>query len=142
MCPVVLTRGADQAPVSTRFQMREDESVMRNYGRMLVDLAAAIPDGIVCFFVSYSYMDKIVSKWNELGVLQARARAPRRSPPRRHHTTPHLPPLWLLLWHAVARAAISLPLTPWHAGRWWHHMGNATYAGRLGLVRQQPPRSL
>ncbi len=73
MCPVVLTRGADQAPVSTRFQMREDESVMRNYGRMLVDLAAAIPDGIVCFFVSYSYMDKIVSKWNELGVLQARA---------------------------------------------------------------------
>lgn len=73
MCPVVLTRGADQAPVSTRFQMREDESVMRNYGRMLVDLAAAIPDGIVAFFVSYSYMDKIVSKWNELGVLQARA---------------------------------------------------------------------
>ena len=80
MCPVVLTRGADQSPVSTRFQMRDDESVMRNYGRMLVDLAAAIPDGIVCFFVSYSYMDKIVSKWNELGVLQARAPPPAASP--------------------------------------------------------------
>ena len=72
MCPVVLTRGSDQSPMSTRFQMRDDESVMRNYGRMLVELAAAIPDGIVCFFVSYSYMDKIVSKWQDMGVLQAR----------------------------------------------------------------------
>ena len=44
---------------------------MRNYGSMLVELARAIPDGIVCFFVSYSYMDAIVSKWNDMGVLQA-----------------------------------------------------------------------
>jgi DNA excision repair protein ERCC-2 len=70
MCPVVLTRGSDQMPVSTKFEMREDDSVIRNYGRMLVELSAAIPDGIVCFFVSYSYMDKIVSKWNDMGILQ------------------------------------------------------------------------
>ena len=43
---------------------------MRNYGSMLVELARAIPDGIVCFFVSYSYMDAILSKWNDLGILQ------------------------------------------------------------------------
>ncbi len=70
MCPVVLTRGADQTAVSTAFEVREDDNVIRNYGRMLVELAAAIPDGIVCFFVSYSYMDKIVSKWNDIGLLQ------------------------------------------------------------------------
>lgn len=70
MCPVVLTRGTDQAPVSTRFEQRGDPSVMRNYGRMLVDLAAAIPDGIICFFVSYSYMDLIISKWHDMGILQ------------------------------------------------------------------------
>ena len=40
-------------------------------GKMLVVLAAAVPDGIVCFFVSYFYMDTIVSKWNDLGILQA-----------------------------------------------------------------------
>jgi DNA excision repair protein ERCC-2 len=34
-----------------------------------VELAAAVPDGIVCFFVSYSYMDSIVSRWHEMGVL-------------------------------------------------------------------------
>lgn len=70
MCPVVLTRGADQQPISTRFEQRGDPSVMRNYGNMLVELARAIPDGIICFFVSYSYMDSIVSKWNDMGVLQ------------------------------------------------------------------------
>ena len=69
MCPVVLTRGSDQMPVSTKFEMRDDDNVIRNYGRMLIELAAAIPDGLVCFFVSYSYMDKIVSKWHDMGVL-------------------------------------------------------------------------
>ena len=38
---------------------------------MLVELASVIPDGIVEFFVSYSYMDTIVSKWDQMGVLQA-----------------------------------------------------------------------
>lgn len=80
MCPVVLTRGSDQMPVSTKFEMRDDDNVIRNYGRMLIELAAAIPDGLVCFFVSYSYMDKIVSKWHDMGVL----------------TVKHPPP-WLLM---------------------------------------------
>lgn len=57
-------------PVSTKFDMRDDPAVVRNYGRMLVDLASVIPDGIVAFFVSYSYMDTIVSKWDQMGVLQ------------------------------------------------------------------------
>ena len=56
--------------MSTKFDMRGDENVIRNYGRMLVELAAAIPDGIVCFFVSYSYMDSIVSRWNDMGILK------------------------------------------------------------------------
>ena len=30
----------------------------------------AVPDGVVCFFVSYSYMDGIVNSWNEMGILQ------------------------------------------------------------------------
>jgi DNA excision repair protein ERCC-2 len=34
LCPVVLTRGADQAPVSTKFDMRDDPQVTRNYGQL------------------------------------------------------------------------------------------------------------
>ena len=70
LCPVVLSRGADQLPVSTKFDMRNDPGVVRNYGRMLVDLAATVPDGIICFFVSYSYMDSIVSAWQSMGILE------------------------------------------------------------------------
>ncbi|KAJ1688577.1 hypothetical protein LUZ63_019967 [Rhynchospora breviuscula] len=70
ICPMVLTRGSDQLPVSTKFDMRSDPGVVRNYGRLLLEMVAAVPDGIVCFFVSYSYMDGIVNNWNEMGILQ------------------------------------------------------------------------
>jgi DNA excision repair protein ERCC-2 len=69
ICPLVVTRGADQMAISTKFEMRSDPSVVRNYGRLLVDLAACIPDGMVCFFVSYSYMESIVAAWHDSGVL-------------------------------------------------------------------------
>lgn len=70
LCPMVLTRGSDQLPVSTKFDMRSDPGVVRNYGRLLLEMAAIVPDGVVCFFVSYSYMDGIVNSWNEMGILQ------------------------------------------------------------------------
>ncbi|KAL2925475.1 General transcription and DNA repair factor IIH helicase subunit XPD [Bienertia sinuspersici] len=70
ICPMVLTRGSDQLPVSTKYDMRSDPGVARNYGRLLLEMASVVPDGIVCFFVSYSYMDAIVNTWNETGILK------------------------------------------------------------------------
>ncbi|KAK9988955.1 hypothetical protein SO802_029194 [Lithocarpus litseifolius] len=70
ICPMVLTRGSDQLPVSTKFDMRSDLGVVRNYGRLLLEMASVVFDGIVCFFVSYSYMDGIVNSWNENGILK------------------------------------------------------------------------
>ncbi|KAK2424144.1 RAD3 DNA-binding helicase protein [Trifolium repens] len=70
ICPMVLTRGSDQLPVSTKFDMSSDLGVVRNYGRLLLEMASVVPDGIVCFFVSYSYMDGIVNSWNENGILK------------------------------------------------------------------------
>ncbi|GAU35014.1 hypothetical protein TSUD_103370 [Trifolium subterraneum] len=52
------------------FDMRSDLGVVRNYGRLLLEMASVVPDGIVCFFVSYSYMDGIVNSWNENGILK------------------------------------------------------------------------
>ena len=51
-----------QVPMTTAFELRRDPAVVRNYGRLLVDLSAAVPDGIVCFFVSYLYMDQIIRR--------------------------------------------------------------------------------
>lgn len=53
--------------------MRSDLGVVRNYGRLLVEMASIVPDGIVCFFVSYSYMDGIVNSWNDNGILKVAA---------------------------------------------------------------------
>ena len=70
LCPMVITRGADQQHISSKFDMREDPNVIQNYGKVLVGLAQSIPDGIVAFFVSYSYMENIISKWHDTGILR------------------------------------------------------------------------
>lgn len=63
---------SDQLPVSTKFDMRSDPGVVRNYGKLLVEMVSIVPDGVVCFFVSYSYMDGIIATWNETGILKVR----------------------------------------------------------------------
>eukprot|EP00550_Attheya_septentrionalis_P001898 CAMPEP_0198285108 /NCGR_PEP_ID=MMETSP1449-20131203/4420_1 /TAXON_ID=420275 /ORGANISM="Attheya septentrionalis, Strain CCMP2084" /LENGTH=869 /DNA_ID=CAMNT_0043982371 /DNA_START=47 /DNA_END=2656 /DNA_ORIENTATION=- len=68
--PMVITRGSDQLAVSTKFDDRGDMGVVRNYGAMLVDLCSNIPDGVVAFFTSYSYMESIISEWDGMGVLR------------------------------------------------------------------------
>ncbi|KAM0753866.1 DNA repair helicase [Meredithblackwellia eburnea MCA 4105] len=67
--PLVITRGADQVEISSRFEVRNDPAVVRNFGTILVDFCKNVPDGIVAFFPSYLYMESIVSAWNEMGIL-------------------------------------------------------------------------
>jgi len=68
--PLVITRGSDQLAVSTKFNDRGDMGVVRNYGSMLVELCASIPDGVVAFFTSYSYMESIICEWDAMGILR------------------------------------------------------------------------
>mmetsp|Transcript_5711 Transcript_5711/g.8354 ORF Transcript_5711/g.8354 Transcript_5711/m.8354 type:complete len:867 (-) Transcript_5711:181-2781(-) len=68
--PLVITRGADQLPVSTKFDDRGDIGVTRNYGNMLIEMCSVIPDGVVAFFTSYSYMETIISDWDGMGILR------------------------------------------------------------------------
>lgn len=44
--------------------------MLRNYGAMLVELCSCIPDGVVAFFTSYSYMESLVSEWDAIGILR------------------------------------------------------------------------
>ena len=44
--------------------------MVRNYGALLIELARTVPDGIVCFFTSYMYMEEIVATWDHTGVLK------------------------------------------------------------------------
>ena len=49
--------------------MREDKNVIRNYGKLLIDLCSLVPDGLVGFFPSYKFMEDVVFQWNEMGLL-------------------------------------------------------------------------
>lgn len=42
---------------------------MRNYGNLLIELCGIVPDGIVCFFPSYKYMEDVILQWNHMGIL-------------------------------------------------------------------------
>jgi hypothetical protein len=39
--------------------------VIRNYGNLLLEMSAVVPDGIVAFFTSYQYMESTVASWYE-----------------------------------------------------------------------------
>ena len=43
--------------------------VIRGYGALLVDMCATVPDGVICFFVSYTNMENIVSTWADQGII-------------------------------------------------------------------------
>lgn len=67
--PLVITRGSDQVAISSRFEVRNDLAVVRNYGNILIDYSKIVPDGIVAFFPSYLYMESIVAAWHDMGIL-------------------------------------------------------------------------
>lgn len=67
--PLIVTKGSDQVSISSRFEIRNDPSVVRNYGSLLVEFAKITPDGMVVFFPSYLYMESIISMWQNMGVL-------------------------------------------------------------------------
>ena len=49
--------------------MKDDTTVIRNYGSMLVDLVKVGPDGIVVVMPNYEILDEFVFNWKEMGIL-------------------------------------------------------------------------
>ncbi|KAF4530161.1 hypothetical protein B566_EDAN001418 [Ephemera danica] len=69
LLPMVVSKGNDQVAISSRFESREDQAVVRNYGQLLVEVARTVPDGVVCFFTSYLYLESVVAAWYDQGVV-------------------------------------------------------------------------
>ncbi|KAI9292133.1 DNA repair helicase [Neoconidiobolus thromboides FSU 785] len=67
--PTIITRGSDQVAISSKFEVRNDPAVVRNFGNILIEYSKSVPDGIVAFFPSYLYMESIVTLWNDMGIL-------------------------------------------------------------------------
>lgn len=71
LLPMIVSKGNDQVAISSRFETREDVAVVRNYGQLLVEIATIVPDGVVCFFTSYLYMESVVASWYDQGVVDS-----------------------------------------------------------------------
>ncbi|CAB4058350.1 ERCC2 [Lepeophtheirus salmonis] len=56
--PLVVAKGNDQVALTSKFEARDDTAVIRNYGSLLTEVVGIVPDGVVCFFTSYLYMEK------------------------------------------------------------------------------------
>lgn len=53
LCPLIVTKSGDQTSLTTAYTKRDQPTVIRGYGSLLLDMCKVVPDGIVCFFVSY-----------------------------------------------------------------------------------------
>uniref|UniRef100_A0A915CWU7 ATP-dependent helicase C-terminal domain-containing protein n=1 Tax=Ditylenchus dipsaci TaxID=166011 RepID=A0A915CWU7_9BILA len=67
--PMIVSKGNDQVEMTSRFESRDDPSVIRNYGSLILELANVVPDGIVVFFTSYVYMENVVATWYEQRMI-------------------------------------------------------------------------
>lgn len=65
----IVSKGNDQVSISSKFETRDDTAVIRNYGQLLVETAKCVPDGIVCFFTSYLYLESVVASWYDQGIV-------------------------------------------------------------------------
>jgi chromosome transmission fidelity protein 1 len=47
------------------FQRRRDRGMINQLGLAILNISAVVPDGMVIFFPSYSYLDEVVAIWEE-----------------------------------------------------------------------------
>ncbi|KAK7757539.1 ATP-dependent DNA helicase chl1 [Diatrype stigma] len=62
------------------FQKRGDKAMIRELGIAILNICAAVPDGVVVFFPSYGYLDEVVGVWggnanNSDGHAQSQSRS-------------------------------------------------------------------
>ena len=69
--PLIVTKANDQTPLTTEYTERGNTILNKNYGELLLELSKVVPDGLVVFFPSYSYLEEIVTEWNKLGLIES-----------------------------------------------------------------------
>ncbi|KAF9425369.1 ATP-dependent DNA helicase chl1 [Podila epigama] len=62
---LVIERSPTGLPLSLGFSERSKDEVMDAIGLALVNMLNLIPDGVVVFFVSYSYMAQALARWRQ-----------------------------------------------------------------------------
>ncbi|EDR29430.1 DNA repair helicase rad3/xp-D, putative [Entamoeba dispar SAW760] len=90
ICPLFVTKGFDSISItsqtpdtsgtevkqdrilfSSQYTYRSNRLIIHSYGRLIVELSKTVPDGILCFFPSYSYMNICISYWDEMKIIES-----------------------------------------------------------------------
>lgn len=69
LLPLIVTKGDNKTPLSSSFRLRANPNVAKNYGDLLLSYCQIVPDGVVCFFPSYVYMEHVLKAWTESGLF-------------------------------------------------------------------------
>nr|XP_027198032.1 general transcription and DNA repair factor IIH helicase subunit XPD-like [Dermatophagoides pteronyssinus] len=70
ICPLIVGKGDNGVHLSSRFELREDASVIQQYGELVARLCQVVPDGVVLFFTSYAYMAVVLLQWYNTGYTK------------------------------------------------------------------------
>jgi len=70
LLPLVLSQGPTSTKLDFSFQYRDTTQVLDELGRILQNLVSVIPAGIVIFFPSYNYEEKVYSHLQKMGILE------------------------------------------------------------------------
>ncbi|KAF9923549.1 DEAD H (Asp-Glu-Ala-Asp His) box helicase 11 [Linnemannia zychae] len=60
---IVMEKSSTGSAIELNFANRNQDQVIDGIGQSLVNLLNMIPDGVVVFFVSYSYMAQVLARW-------------------------------------------------------------------------------
>ncbi|PVF94648.1 DNA repair helicase [Serendipita vermifera] len=65
----IVPKGPSGKPLIYKQQQQKDPAVMTELGQILFNLVNVVPDGLVVFFPSYSFLFTLRSHWKESGLL-------------------------------------------------------------------------
>lgn len=69
IAPMIIGSTSDQTPITSEYKFRNDKSVTRNFAELLISLSDIVPDGILCFFPSYMYMEHVLKEWSDDNLI-------------------------------------------------------------------------
>ncbi|KAG9003121.1 ATP-dependent DNA helicase chl1 [Tulasnella sp. 427] len=66
---VVVEKGPRGGDMTFRFEQRGDTRLMAELGQLIMNFLNLIPDGVVVFFPSYSFLNSVKKIWDDSGVM-------------------------------------------------------------------------
>ncbi|GBB97934.1 hypothetical protein RclHR1_00310062 [Rhizophagus clarus] len=67
---LTLSEGPMGGTLEFTFERRGDTKLIDELGQTIVNLCNIIPDGVVCFFTSYAYLEQVYKRWEQNGILE------------------------------------------------------------------------